>query len=201
MSSSSPYRFRAPTVDDAAMLLDWRTRPDVTRHMFTDIENPDVERQREWISAMNDRDDVRHFVIEVENVRPIGWLGFTEINWKDRRCSSGLYIGDATDRKKYSGLLGMFIFDYCFYVLDMNKLVNQFMGENSRLIKIQEYLGFREVGVFKDHVWKYGEWHDVHVLELHRAAHEARPRLFSLDDTLAAFGVSADSSKPRFHDG
>jgi len=184
---SSPYHFRIPTPDDAETLLDWRTRPDVTRHMFTDIEKASVERQREWIAAMNARDDVRQFVIEVEGGRSIGWLGFTEIDRRNRRCSSGLYIGDATDRKRYSGLLGPFIFDYCFHVLDMNKLVNQFMDGNARLIKIQTLLGFREVGVFKRHIWKYGEWHDVHVLELHRADHEARPRLFALEEALAAF--------------
>lgn len=183
-----PYRFRAPTVDDAERLLAWRTRPDVTRHMFTDIENPDVDRQREWIAATNTRDDVRHFVIEVEEGRPIGWLGFSDIDRVNRRCSSGLYIGDPLDRKKYSGLLATFIFDYCFYVLDMNKLVNQFMDGNSRLIKIQNLIGFREVGVFKSHIWKYGEWHDVHVLELIRADYEMKPRLFPLEHTLAAFG-------------
>lgn len=184
-----PYRFRPPVLDDAAMILEWRTRPDVTRHMFTDIENPSVERQRDWIAAMNVRDDVRHFVIEVEEGRPIGWLGFTEIDRGNLRCSSGLYIGDAVDRKKYSGLLGPFIFDYCFHVLGMSKLVNQFMGGNKRLIKIQTLLGFREVGVFRHHILKHEEWHDVFVLELHRADYEARPRLFPLGEALAAFGI------------
>jgi len=186
-----PYRFRPPTLDDAERLLDWRTRPDVTRHMFTDIENPDIERQRDWIAMMNARDDVRHFVIEVEEGRAIGWLGFTEIDRRNRRCSSGLYIGDALDRKRYSGLLATFIFDYCFFVLDMNKLVNQFMDGNERLIKLQKMIGFREVGVLKRHIWKYGEWHDVCLLELHRADHEARSRLFPLERSLAAFGIKA----------
>lgn len=184
-----PYRFRPPVPDDAAMLLDWRTRPDVTRHMFTDIEDPDVERQRAWIAAMNERDDVRHFVIEVGG-RPIGWLGFTEIDRRNRRCSSGLYIGEASDRKRHSGLLAPFIFDYVFHVQDMNKLVNMFMDGNARLIKVQTLVGFREVGVLKRHIWKYGEWHDVHLLELHRADYEARPRLFPLEHTLAAYGLT-----------
>jgi len=39
-----PFTFRPPTVADAEMLLDWRTRPEITRFMFTDLEQ-DVEGQ------------------------------------------------------------------------------------------------------------------------------------------------------------
>ena len=46
-----PFRFRPPLSDDAAMILGWRTRPDITRFMVTDIEDPDVERQKAWLAA------------------------------------------------------------------------------------------------------------------------------------------------------
>jgi len=185
-----PFRFRPPTPDDAATLLEWRTRPDVTRFMFTDIENPSVEAQRAWLAAASAREDLRHFVIEVaaEN-RAIGYLSFTDIDRRHRRCSSGLYIGDPDDRRRYAGFLPRFIFDYCFHVLDMNKFVNEYMEGNDRLIRNQLLLGFREVGVLKRHVWKYDRWHDVRLLELHRDESEARPRPFPLEHTLAAFGI------------
>ena len=34
-----PFRFRPPNIDDAEMLLDWRTRPEITRYMFTDLDS------------------------------------------------------------------------------------------------------------------------------------------------------------------
>ena len=185
-----PFRFRPPLSDDAAMILDWRTRPDVTRFMYTDIEEPDVERQKAWLAAMDRRDDYRHFVVEVEDNRPIGYLSFSEIDHRHRRCSSGLYVADAADRRRYAGFFAPFIFDYCFHVLDMNKLVNTFMEGNDRLIRIQTLVGFREVGILKQHVWKYGRWHDVHLLELLRETYETRPRIYLLEHTLAAFGPS-----------
>jgi len=189
-----PFRFRPPTPDDAAILLDWRTRPDVTRFMFTDIENPSVEAQRAWLAAVSAREDLRHFVIEVaaEN-RPIGYLSFTDIDRSRRRCSSGLYIGEADDRRRYAGFLPRFIFDYCFHVLDMDVFVNAYMEGNARLIRSQSLLGYREVGVLKRHVWKYDRWHDVHLLELRRDESEALPRPFPLEHTLAAFGIDAAS--------
>lgn len=188
-----PFRFRLPTPDDAAMILDWRTRPDVTRFMFTDLDEPSVEKQQAWLAAVAVREDLRHFVIEVavEN-RPIGYLSFTDINRRDRRCSSGLYLGDPADRRRYAGFLPQFVFDYCFHVLGMNKFVNEFMEGNDRLIRNQILVGYREVGVLKQHVWKYGRWHDVHLLELLRETYETRPRTFPLEHTLAAFGIARE---------
>lgn len=189
-----PFRFRHPTPDDAAMILDWRTRPDVTRYMYTDIENPDVERQRAWIIAMSERQDYRQFVIEAEG-RPIGYLSFSDIDQINRRCSSGLYVGEPSDRRRFAGFLAPYIFDYCFYSLDMNKHVNTYMEGNERLIRNQLLVGYREVGVLRQHVWKYGRWHDVIMLELLRETYEQKPRVFPLDVTLSAF-ESASYGKP-----
>lgn len=181
-----PFRFRRPTVDDAEMLLAWRTDPAITRFMFTDIENPDVARQRAWVAAMEQRQDFRHFVIETEG-RPIGYLSYSDIDWTHRRCSSGSYIVDAEARRTVAGFLSSFIMDYCFYALGMNKIVNHFMEGNEKVIKIQRILKCREVGLLKEHIFKYGRYHDVHVFELLKCEWEAHPHPFSRDHTLAAF--------------
>ena len=181
-----PFRFRLPTVDDAEMLLAWRTDPAITRFMFTDLENPDVERQRSWITAMEQRQDFRHFVIETAE-RPIGYLSYSGIDWAHRRCSSGSYIVDAEARRTVAGFLHSFIMDYCFYILEMNKIVNYFMEGNDNVIKIQRLLRCREVGILKEHVFKYGRFHDVLVFELCKAEWESRKRIFPHERTLAAF--------------
>jgi len=181
-----PFRFRHPHAKDAAMLLDWRTRPDVTRYMFTDIADPSEERQRAWLAAMDTRDDYRHFVIEAEG-RPIGYASYNGIDWINRHCSSGLYVGDPVDRRRYAGFLAPFIHDYCFYALGMEKLINEYMDGNDRLIRCQYLCGYRLVGVLKRHIWKNDSWHDVHLMELLREAYDAVPRAFSREHTLAAF--------------
>lgn len=180
------FRFRRPTLDDAAMLLRWRTDPFITRFMFTDIENPDVERQRAWLAAMEERRDFRHFIIEHEG-RPVGYLSYSEIDPVHRRCSSGSYIAEPEDRRKLAGFLHPFIMDHCFYGLGMNKLVNQFMEGNDAVIRIQRLLKAREVGVLRQHVYKNGRFHDVYVFETLRSDWETHPHLFPRDVTLAAF--------------
>lgn len=180
-----PFRFRRPTLDDAEMILGWRTRPDITRYMYTDIE-PDIDRQREWLKACETRSDFKHFVIEAEG-GPVGYLSFAEIDRTHRRCSSGSYIADTSRGRRLNGFLYPFILDYCFHRLEMHKLVNTFLEGNDKVIRIQRALKFHEVGTFRRHIFKYGRWHDVTVFEMLREEWEARPRLFPVEHTLAAF--------------
>lgn len=182
-----PFRFRRPTPDDARMLLDWRTDPAISRHMFTDFA-PDLERQRAWLAARAARPDFRHFVIACarEN-RPIGYLAYADIDGVQRRCSSGSYIAAEADRRRLAGYLYNFILDYCFHGLGMHKLVNQFLAGNEGVIRIQRRLKFREVGVLREHIHKGGHWHDVVVFEMLAREWDARKHPFPLERTLAAF--------------
>ncbi|QCO16645.1 GNAT family N-acetyltransferase (plasmid) [Azospirillum brasilense] len=180
------FRFRRPTAADAEMLLRWRTEPSITRFMFTDLENPDVDRQRAWLAAIEARRDFRHFIIEHEE-RPIGYLSYSDIDWVHLRCSSGSYIVEERDRRKLAGFLHNFIMDYCYYGMGMNKIVNYFMEGNDTVIRIQRVLKIREVGVLRQHVHKYGRFHDVYVFETLRSEWEGHIRLFPRETTLAAF--------------
>ncbi|MDQ2101859.1 GNAT family N-acetyltransferase [Azospirillum isscasi] len=180
------FRFRRPALDDAEMILRWRTEPSITRFMFTDLENPDVERQRAWLAAMETRRDFRHFIIEYED-RPIGYLSYSDIDWVHLRCSSGSYIVEERDRRKLAGFLHNFIMDYCYYGMGMNKIVNYFIEGNDTVIRIQRVLKTREVGVLRQHVHKYGRFHDVYVFETLRSEWEGHIRLFPRETTLAAF--------------
>lgn len=195
-----PFRFRPPTADDAGMLLRWRTDPAVTRFMYTDIENPDAERQRAWLAAMAARTDFRHFVIEHDaegGRRPIGYLSYSDIDRVHGRCSSGSYIGDRSAGGTVAGLLGSFILDYCFHGLGMHKIVNSFMAGNDGVIRIQRLLKFREVGVLRDHIFKYGRYHDVILFEMTRDEWDARRHPFSREHTLAAFGLQSSPAGDR----
>lgn len=189
-----PFVFRPPTLDDADLLLAWRTDPVITRFMFTDLEDPSVEKQRAWLAAMAGRDDFRHFVIEHDG-DAVGYLSFSEIDRRHKRCSTGSYMGTAAARRMLAGYLHAFIHDYAFYVLGMHKVFGYFMAGNDNVVKIQRILKLREVGVLKQHVYKYGAFHDVHVFELLESEWRTHARPFTLAQTLAAFGLGPNEIK------
>lgn len=184
------FRFRHPTLDDAALLLDWRKRPDVTRWMFTDIDHGMAE-QHAWLTRCASRDDLHHFIIEEKtgsgDRNPVGYLAFAQIDWVSRHCSTGHYFADFHDRKRLGGYMHNFIMDYAFYRLGMNKVVNSFMAGNARVLKLQTILHYRPVGVYREHVFKHGEWHDVHVFEMMEREWATHPHPFPRDVTLDAY--------------
>lgn len=179
------FRFRLPVPDDAAMLLDWRTRPDVTRWMFTDVTHG-VAEQRAWLERCDGRRDFRHFVIQAEG-QDVGYLSFAGIDRANRRCTTGHYFADAAERRRWGAYTHAFIMDYCFEMLGLHKVVNSFMAGNTKVLKLQRLLHYRPVGVHRDHVFKDGRWHDVHVYEMLASDWAAHPHLFPSTVTLASY--------------
>ncbi len=179
------FFFRKPRIEDAQMLLDWRTSPAVTEQMFTDVPY-DLKRQRAWLQASAARDDFQHFIIE-RSGEDIGYLSFPDIDWKNRHCSCGSYLGSAELGRKYGGLMHTYFMDYIFHVLHMNKLINYFLASNRKIIRIQEHLRLRKVGTLTQHVLKNEIYHDVEVFELLKADWVTHPHTAPLEVTLKAF--------------
>jgi RimJ/RimL family protein N-acetyltransferase len=179
-------RFRKPHADDAAQLLAWRTDPFITRFLFTDLENATVDTQRAWLERVASREDFCHFMM-CDGDRPVGYLSYSDIDRVNRRCTSGSYIGVPEERTRVGAVLHPYIMDYCFDVLGMHKIVNEFMAGNDKVIKIQRLLRFRHVGTYRDHVFKNGAWHDVHAFEQTHEEWLQCPRVVARDRTVAAF--------------
>ncbi len=179
------FSFRRPTIDDAEMILGWRTAPEITRYMFTDIAY-DIERQRAWLKSCETRTDYEHFVIEFDG-QPLGMLTYAAIDRVSRHCVPGIYMNLPPERRAIAGLANSYIGDYAFRRLEMNKILYYIMAGNEKFIRASRRMGVREVGVLRDHVWKNERFHDVHVFEETKAEWQGMRRLFRLETTLAAF--------------
>ena len=184
--SNTGINFRRPVLDDARMLLDWRRDPSVDRFMYTQVDN-DLGKQEDWLRSCEAREGYEHFIIQWED-RPIGFLNYN-FDQLHKQGSSGSYMVDDRDRKKFGGLMHSYFMDYLFYGLNMNKAIAEIMAENKTLVKIQRILKLREVGTLKEHIWKDGAFHDVVVFELLKKDYETHPRQQSKEKSLRAFGV------------
>jgi RimJ/RimL family protein N-acetyltransferase len=181
-----PFIFRRPMLDDAAMLLDWRTRPEITRYMFTDLDAPDLDRQRAWLKTCETRDDFEHFIVEWRD-RPIGYLSFAEIDRVNRRCTPGTYLVLAPEERSIAAFTHSFVLDYAFYRLELRKVCYAIMAGNENFIRAKPLHGVRAVGVLREHILKYGQFHDVHLFEITEPEWAGQRRLFPREKTLAAF--------------
>jgi len=171
---------------DAALLLKWRTAPQITQHMYTDIESPSIAKQEAWIESMSARDNYRGYMI-LDDLNPVGFLCFTDIDSINQRCSTGSYIYEREARLKYALTLHTYICNYAFEKLKVNKIVNYVMDANAKVIKLQTLHKTRLVGCLKQHVYKQGKFHDVHVFEQLKEDWSQQKQHFDLSIIKAAF--------------
>jgi RimJ/RimL family protein N-acetyltransferase len=181
--------FRHPKLDDAALLLAWRTQPRINNMMFSDVQHSDLDKQIEWLVRCENRKDYEHFII-IGDDKPVGFLSYNNIDYINGHCSCGSYFGSVEAARKFGGHTHAFFMDYLFYGLGMRKNVIQILGANERVLKLQRLLGLREVGVFKAHVLKNEILMDVYVFELLKQDWEDnRWNTQSISESLKAFGI------------
>lgn len=163
-SKSTPaLRYRQPTVDDAQLLLDWRTRPDITRYMFSDIEY-DLDKQKAWLEGCARKPGYVHRLICLDG-RPIGYTSITVTDGRAGIGTVGVYIADLSARAGIANFNFVNTLNHAFLTLGLHKIVNHVLGGNRRLLRQQELIGYRYVGVLRQHHLKDGERHDIHIFE------------------------------------
>ncbi len=155
-----------PLTEDALpQVLAWRTDPDITRYMRTDIA-ADMDCQTRWFQDITQDPTCEHWLI-CRDDRNIGLAYLTEIDRTSHPCSCGFYIGEK-DAQRYGGVILPGIVNHVFGVLDFHKIHGEVLAGNENVLKMHNLLGYRHVGVLKKHVFKYDTYHDLFLFELLR---------------------------------
>lgn len=149
--------------DHLPQVLKWRTSPEVTRYMFTDIEN-DLDKQEQWFEKVSADPTSRYWMISLDD-RLIGVVSFNEISLEHRCCSWAFYIGEA-DARLVGGMIASYVYRYVFEVLRFKKITGEVMQGNENVRKMHLLQGNREIGILKQHIYKYNEYHDVYLFEM-----------------------------------
>lgn len=132
--------FREIRDEDAQQILEWRTSPRVSSMMLTDMEF-DREKQVRWIQASRNRPDYYHWIFQKDG-NDAGLLSIWTWPGGGNAANIGFYIG----REQY-GYITINALQLC-YLYIFTVLLKQFIhiqmhSENTKIIRIQEYLGFR----------------------------------------------------------
>jgi len=108
--------FRKISRDDLPLILSWRTDPEITRYMTTDIEY-DLQRQIKWFEeVVSPQEHTQHWLI-THKERPIGVLNLDDYNLRLNTTSWGYYIGDS-ESKFLGGLIPAYFYNYMFFKRD-----------------------------------------------------------------------------------
>ena len=160
--------FRKISEDDLPLILRWRTDPEVTRYMSTDIEL-DLEKQLLWYNqVVRVCSPAEHWIISHNN-KPVGLLNIEKYDSILQQTSWGFYIGELKFRIM-GGLIPAYFYNYMFFNRNtsLKKITGHLFSSNVKMLAIHRFYGVEEVEVLKNHVCKFGEMFDIILVELTR---------------------------------
>lgn len=125
-------------------------------------------REKEWVENLykDDRNTVLGIVVK-ENDQLIGNIGMHRISIPHRQAGMGIFIGDKTCWSKGYGTEALkLIVGYGFDQLNLHRLHLTVFSFNARAIRTYEKVGFKREGVFREHLYRNGKYHDVYYMAI-----------------------------------
>ena len=158
--------FRKITENDLPQILRWRTDPEVTRYMSTDIEF-NLEKQTNWFNQIVCTcSPAEHWII-FHNEKPAGVLNLAKYDSTLHETSWGYYIGEIESRI-IGGLIPAYFYNYMFFKRDpsLKKINGHFFSKNTKMLAMHRFYGIEEFKVLKNHAHKYGIFFDLTLIEM-----------------------------------
>ncbi len=152
---------------DAKATLPWINDAEVTRTLGRDSIMT-LESQQAWIKALYTRHNDCTFGIWLRHEEKlIGTTGLHAINRQSGFATFGLLIGDKAEwHKGYATEAVMQVLHYAFTRAALRKVVLDVLSHNPYGKRAYETCGFREIGHYKRHDFRNGEYRDRIVMEV-----------------------------------
>lgn len=190
--------------DDLDTIVRWMEAPDFQRFLYGDpARSP--RQVREQIVTMLGRSaglampGAIYLVIDSARYGLIGFISLQNISWRNRSTSLDLYIGQKELRAGLTAALATYrAFEYCFDELNLHRVGAFIYAFNTPSWRTFERAGAKRELVFKEHVARDNQLHDVYGYGLLRSDFAELRRIFekvkgaSLREMAAALGTVED---------
>jgi len=160
-------KLRDMKASDESMILAWRNLPEVGKYMYTDGPiSPETHAQ--WLAKTLAHSSDHYWVIVCDE-QDVGLANISDVDTVNRRCFWAFYIASSDVRGKGVGsFVEYFILSHVFDVLKLNKLCCEVLGFNEAVVNMHKRFGFRQEGVYRQHIAKGSVFHDVVALAMLR---------------------------------
>ena len=151
-------------VTDAELTYNWRR---AQRAKFLNLGAASVELQAKWIAS---RPSAEHnFVIELKSSRPVGMLSLIGVDLANRHGEPGRFlIGDEDAAKGVPVAVEAIklLYELAFDQLGLVRVCGIVAANNHLMVKWQKYMGMKEEGRLRNHLYQDGQFHDAIFLGL-----------------------------------
>ncbi len=159
--------------EDREKILRWRNSPEVAKYMYTDHHIGAREHERWFERILQDR-TCRYWIIVCDG-QDVGLANLYGLDEQNQRCYWAFYLASPDVRGKGVGSFVEYsVLRYVFEELKLRKLCCEVLGSNEAVVSIHKSFGFREEGLFREHIFKGGQSIDVVCLAMLRHEWESQ---------------------------
>lgn len=130
----------------------------------------------DFLSGANDSEKGNHlFAIElIEDKTVVGTIGVYGVDWKKGTCQVGISIGPDFQGRGYGTDSMRVLIDFIFTYMRVNKIKLEVYSFNPKAIASYEKCGFRVEGTLREELFRFGSYHDSHLMGLLRREWETQ---------------------------
>lgn len=153
-------RLRALERTDIPRMVKWLNDPEVKRYlrMYWPISQAEEEI---WFERQLGNPNSRIFAIETEDGTHIGNISLDEIDWKNRKATMGIIIGERSYWDQGYGTDAVkTLLSFAFNELNLNRIELSVYDFNPRAIRCYEKCGFVIEGRLRESIFRNGRYHD-----------------------------------------
>ncbi len=152
---------------DLSACVRWLSDPEVTKFLSDSVKNVTDEQELEWFNFIaSSANDMVFAIIANRDRAHIGNCGLHKIDWQQKTCEFGIFIGEKSYwNKTYGTEATRAIVDFVCKNLKFEKIRLMVYEYNHRAIKVYESCGFISEDILKkDHFYNNIYW-DTFVME------------------------------------
>ncbi len=152
---------------DILYLNQWKNDEETYMYLGGGFMPTSIDQQEKWLDSMIDTtgNNKRFIICDSDNL-PIGVIGLYNINWINRTCEIGIYIGNKDVKGKGYGkeacvLIEKFAKEY----VNLRKIKLSVVSDNKKALNMWQSLGYNKIGEYLKERYIKGSYRDLTLME------------------------------------
>ncbi len=147
--------------------IKWLKDPEINKYLSENIKNLTYNDELEWFySISHSNNDIVFSINTIFENKYIGNCGIHKINYQDKTCEFGIFIGEKSYQNKGYGTDAIYtILKFVKEILNLKKIYLIVYEYNNRALKVYKKCGFNVISVLKNyHFYNLRYW-DAYLME------------------------------------
>jgi diamine N-acetyltransferase len=163
---SSLIKLRQPEDSDLDLLVSMRNNLDLQTMLMSLPRASNTQRVRDWLNNhLSNPQSVFFMIAEATTNVSCGYIQITNIDFVHRHGELGICVDLSFQGKGYGKKSICLLEKYVQEIFNLRKITLKVLEKNCTAIHLYEMLSYQKIGMYKEHFYHQGSWHNTVVME------------------------------------